>query len=353
MPPTMVPTPQASTSPPAAATWPDNPILTRVWRGEHVESTHRGAWALVDSAGTVVDGVGAVDHPVFVRSSIKSLQALPLVETGAAERYGYGDDELALALASHDAEPCHTERVAALLGRLGLGGEHLQCGAQPPGSSEARRALHREGRPPTALHNNCSGKHAGFLALCLHLGVDPARYLDPAAEPQRLVRAAVAEMAGVAPPDLESAIDGCSAPTFRLPLRHLATAIARLANPHGLAAPRRAACQRMLRAVAAHPVLIAGSRGRICTDLARVGAGALFPKVGGEAVYVIGAPGRDRGLAIKVDDGSYRGFHALIVELCERFGFLDGAQAQALDAWRERTLDNWAGRPVGRIEVVA
>jgi L-asparaginase II len=332
---------------------PDNPVLTRVWRGAHVESQHRGAWVLVDSAGNALDGAGEPGQGVFARSSIKSLQALPLCETGAAERHGYGDDELALALASHDGEAIHTERVERLLRRLGLGVEHLQCGPQAPGSSVARDALRSSGTQPSALHNNCSGKHAGFLALSLHLGVDPVRYLDPAQETQRLVRRAVEEMTGAAPSEIATAVDGCSAPTFRVPLAKLATAIARVANPEGLQRERRAACERMQRAVAVHPELIAGTRRRLCTDLARASGGRLFPKIGGEAVYLIGAVGRDRGLAIKIDDGSYRGFQALIVELCARWGWLDASQTAALEAWRDRALVNWAGRAVGRVEVVA
>jgi L-asparaginase II len=236
---------------------------------------------------------------------------------------------------------------------MGLSVELLQCGPPPPGSSAARAELIRRGERPSALHNNCSGKHAGFLALTLHLGVDPARYLDPQAPPQQRVRRAVEEMCGVAAGEVQTATDGCSAPTFRLPLARLATAIARVANPDGLAPQRRAACERMQRAVAAHPDLIAGTRERICTDLARVSGGALFPKIGGEAIYLIGAVGRDRGLAVKVDDGSYRGFHALLVELCARFGWLDAQQVAALEAWRDRTLTNWAGRAVGHVEVLA
>ncbi len=346
--PTVAPDPSVDGS-----SWPDNPVLARIWRDDHVESQHRGAWVLVDSAGRAFDGAGDASHPVYARSSIKSLQALPLLETGAAERFGYGEDELALALASHNGEPCHTERVARILERLGLGPSHLQCGPQPPGDGEARDALVRAGAAPSALHNNCSGKHAGFLALCLHLSSDPARYLDPESPPQRLVRAAVEAMAGTGPGELTSAVDGCSAPTFRLPLSRLATAIARVANPEGLAPARRAACERMAGAVAAWPELIAGTKKRLCTDLARVSGGRLLPKVGGEAVYVVGVRGADRGLAIKIDDGSSRGLYAVVVELCRRLRFLSASEAEALDGWRERSLKNWAGRVVGRVEVVA
>ena len=271
---------------PAEGLYPENPVLARIWRGGHVESQHRGAWVVVDTRGKVLEGAGDVRAAYFARSTLKSLQALPLLESGAADRFGFGDDEIALVLASHSGEPCHTERVARLLARLGLTPAALQCGPQEPMDRAAREALIQAGARPTALHNNCSGKHAGFLALALALGTDPAAYLDPAGAPQVLVRQAVAAMAGVAEEALVPAVDGCSAPTYRMPLASLATAIARIASPAGLAEPRAAACRRMAAAVAAHPELLAGSKKRLCTDLVRASGGRLYPKLGGEAVYV-------------------------------------------------------------------
>ncbi|HKJ23305.1 MAG TPA: asparaginase [Myxococcota bacterium] len=354
---TSAPTPDPATeTPPAADGWAglaENPVLARVWRGDYVESQHRGTWALVDVAGRVLEGAGDWQHPYFARSSLKSLQALPLLESGAAERFGFADEELALAVASHDGEACHTDRVAALLRRLGLGEEHLRCGPQAPGNADTRREMLRAGREPGALHNNCSGKHAGFLALALHLGVEPARYLDPESESQRLVRRAVREMAGLEEAELTAAVDGCSAPTFRMPLASLATAIARVANPDGLAPDRAAACRRITAAVAAFPELVAGTQGRLCTDLSRATAGRLFGKIGGEAVYVVGVRGADRGLAVKIDDGSLRGMHAVVLRLLERFDLLGAEEAAALESWRERGLRNWAGLDIGRVEVLA
>ena len=330
----------------------DNPVLARVWRGDAVESQHRGAWVLVDSAGTVLDGAGAWTHPTFLRSSTKSLQALPLLESGAADALGFSDAEVALALASHDAEEVHTRVVAALLARLGLGVEHLQCGSQPPGNSDARFELRKSGEPPTALHNNCSGKHAAFLALAQHYGDPLDRYLDPECRSQLAVRRAVLEMTGVDESQLSIAVDGCSAPTFRLPLTGLATGFARLATPDGLAPERRAACERMLTAVKRHPDLIAGSSKRICTDIARASDGRLFPKVGAEAVYAVGVAGGDRALAVKVDDGGLRALHAVVVSLLERFGFADADMLAKLDPWRGTPIKNWAGTEVGRLEVL-
>ena len=334
------------------AGYPDNPVLVRLTRGPEVESQHRGAWCLVDTHGNVVDGAGEWAAPVYARSAVKSIQALPLLETGAAAKYGYGDDEVALALASHDAEAQHTTRVAALLARMGLTAADLQCGPQPPGDADARQALKDAGAKPSGLHNNCSGKHAGFLALALHLGVPKERYLDPHCEAQLLVRDAMLDMSGVEAEDLSVAVDGCSAPTFRLPLTGLATAFARVANPARLPVARRAACERMLGAVASHPELIAGKRKRICTDLVRVSNGRLFPKIGGEAVYGLGVRGKDLALALKIDDGNNRALHALLLALLERFELATPDELARLEPWREQTLKNWAGLPIGHTEVV-
>jgi L-asparaginase II len=332
--------------------YPENPVLVRSWRGGSVESQHRGSWIVADSWGRILEGAGAWDKPVFVRSSVKSLQALPLLETGAAERFRFSDPEVALALASHDAEPCHTEVVAGVLERLSLSVGDLKCGPQPPGDAETRAKLRADGLRPTGLHNNCSGKHAGFLALARHLGVDPAEYIDASSPGQVLVRDAVREMSGALEGELTTAIDGCSAPTFRMPLRGLAVAFARMANPENLPGKRRDACERMLRSVASHPVLIAGSRGRLCTEIARTSGGRLFPKIGGDAVYGIGVRGADRGLAVKMDDGSNRGLHALVVALLRRFGFADGNELAALSEFEHRSIRNWAGLETGRTEVL-
>jgi L-asparaginase II len=333
--------------------YPENPVLVQVWRGDAVESQHRGAWVVCDSSGTTIDGVGSWRVPIFTRSSVKSLQALPLLETGAAQRFQFSDVEVALALSSHNAERCHTEPVARLLARLGLSVGDLLCGAQSPGDPDERYRLRDEKQKPTALHNNCSGKHAGFLALALHLGVPTQDYIERESAGQRLIKKAVLDMSNMREEDLYVATDGCSAPTFRMPLSALATAFARVANPDGLPPLRRAACERMAQAVADHPHLIAGHYQRICTDIARVTRGRLFPKIGGEAVYAIGVRGADRALAIKVDDGSYRGFHALIVDLLRRFDFATQEECAALEAWEEKRIMNWAGIEVGRTQVVA
>ena len=341
-------------SPPSsgACALPDDPVLVRLWRSEFVESQHRGSWCLIDSGGEVIAQAGSIDYPFFARSSIKSLQAIPLLEEGAAQAFGMNDEELSLALASHNAEECHTSKVGALLARLDLSIDDLQCGAHAPGDSDVARALVNAGEEPTALHNNCSGKHAGFLALSKHLGAPPSDYLDPSGAVQTLVRAAIASMCGVDAETLTWGTDGCSAPTYRIPLRSLGLAFARVVEPSGLSPERRAACEQMMSAVAQNPILIAGSRGRICTELSRVTRGRLFPKIGAEGVYAVGDRATGRALAVKIDDGGKRALHAVVVELLNRFEMIEDAEARALESWVHRDLLNHAGLTVGRTEVV-
>jgi len=339
-------------SPESAAAYPDNPVVGRVWRGGAVESVHRGSWVVADAAGDVLAGAGDHGHAYYARSTVKALQALPLLESGAAERFDLTDRELALALASHNGEARHTEVVAGLLARLGLGVEALRCGAQVPGDPTVREELRRTGARPSALHNNCSGKHAGFLALALHLGVDPADYLDPSSEGQRQVLRAVAGMCGVEPERVALATDGCSAPTFALPLARLAGAFARLCAPDGLEPRRAACCRRMTDVVARFPELVAGEHKRLCTDLSRATAGRLFPKIGAEAVYVVGDRASGRALALKLDDGLWRGLHPVLLGLLEREGFATAAELEPLAGWRDPVRTNHAGLEVGRFEVV-
>lgn len=317
-----------------------------------MESQHRGAWCLVDAGDEVIEERGSIEHPFFARSSIKALQAIPLVEGGAAAALGLTDEELSLALASHNAEECHTSTVSALLTRLGLGVEDLKCGAQAPGDGGVRRALESAEEEPSALHNNCSGKHAGFLALSKHLGAPTGDYLEPDGEVQTLVRSAIAEMCGADAESLTRGIDGCSAPTYRLPLRSLGLAFARLVEPSGLSPERGAACEQMVAAVATHPILIAGSRGRLCTELSRITAGRLFPKIGAEGVYAVGDRASGRALAVKIDDGGRRALHAVVVKLLARFEMIDDAEARGLSSWLQAELTNYAGIEVGRTEVV-
>lgn len=339
-----------------AATAVANPVLAVALRSGRVESWHRGAVAVVHD-GEPVLALGAVDVPVFVRSAVKPLQALPLLERGLADQLALPDDELAVLCASHDGTPQHVAAVRSFLARGGLDESQLGCGPHAPFDPASRRDLLQRGEKPGKVHNNCSGKHTGFLHLARACGDDLARYLQPDSRAQREVQAAVAAMAGCAEP-LEVGLDGCGAPTFRLPLAALARAFCRLANPSGLPPVRAAACRRILEAVGRAPVLLAGER-RFCTALVRTWPGACFAKNGAEGVYALALapdPRRERfpgglGIAIKIDDGAERGYQPVVTDLLLRLGaFAGGAVPPALQPFHCVPIDNTQRLRVGQVE---
>ena len=274
-----------------------NPVLVEVTRGPLVESRHRGAVAVADIEGRSVFAVGDIAAPVFPRSAIKALQAIALVECGAADRYGFGDEDLALACASHSGEPAHVAGVARMLAKAGLDTSALRCGAHWPMSQSAAYALARSGTP-SALHNNCSGKHAGFLCLACAMGVDTAEYFRPQHPVQQEVRAVLENFAGAVLGEDVCAIDGCSVPTWAMPLQNLAHGFAKFGAGHGLPPARAAAAARLRQACAAKPWFVAGTGGsapRSWSFLASAFSSKLAPKAS------IAARCRDKGSASRLN----------------------------------------------------
>ena len=325
-----------------------NPIAAEVTRGGIVESLHRAIAVVCDASGDIVHRWGDAGRPIFPRSAIKSIQALPIIETGAAERFALSDVELALACASHGGEPMHVNAVAAWLARIGLGIEDLECGAQAPIHAPAAEALFRAGETSSAIHNNFSGKHAGMLTTARHMGEPTRGYIAPDHPVQRRVAATIGEMCGV---DMDAAplgIDGCSIPTFAIPLAGLATGMARIADPSGLGADRAAAVARLCRAVAAHPEMVAGT-GRFCTALNRESKGRVFAKTGAEGVYVAAVPTLGLGIAVKADDGAGRAAEVAALGVLRRIGALDEALAAALADFIVKPIVNRAGRRTGEV----
>jgi L-asparaginase II len=322
-----------------------NPVLTEVSRGGWLESRHRGAVAIADADGRLVWSAGDVEAPVFGRSALKMLQALALVESGAADAFGLSSAELALACASHAGEPMHVSAVAAWLARIGCDESCLACGAHAPGDAAAARALLLEGRAPSRLHNNCSGKHAGFLTVARHLGVDPAGYEAPDHPVQRRVLATIAEMAGVEPASMAVAVDGCAAPAPAFALHALATASARIADPSRLAPARAAAARRLDAAVRAHPLLVAGTHAA-CSALIGAGAGAYSVKSGAEGTYVAVLGALGLGVAVKIDDGAARAAETTIAAVLVGLGLV-AATDPALAALTDAPIVNTQDRVVG------
>jgi len=336
------------------------PVLVELWRGDIVESFHRGAFAVVDAAGAVLRQGGDIARPVYARSAVKGLQALPLVASGAAERFGLTDAELALACASHGGEPGHVATAASMLARAGLDVDVLECGVHWPSNEQAARALAANGETPCALHNNCSGKHAGFACLGASMAgdADAARgllrgYVEPDHPVMREVGAALEAATGVRLADAPRATDGCSIPTFAIPLRALAHAFARLGTGIGLSPGHARAAARLRRAVAAAPSMVAGT-GRLDTRLMEHFGPRVFCKVGAEGVYCAALPELGLGIALKMDDGNTaRAVEVALVALVESLLPLGDADRAFVEPLRDVTLKNWNGRRVGELKAAA
>ncbi len=323
-------------------------VLAEIWRGGILESQHVGHAVVVDRAGEIVAAWGDAGRVILPRSACKMVQALALVESGAADAAGLGSEQLALACASHNSAEMHTSRVAAWLDGLGLSDDDLRCGAHMPKDAQAHRALLCAGEEPRQWHNNCSGKHAGFLTLNQHLGGGP-EYIDPDHPVQRAVRAAFEEVTGETSPGF--AIDGCSAPNFATSLTGMARAMAQFAVAGSGGSLRERAMVRLREAMAAHPELVAGE-GRACTRLMRAMDGRGMVKTGAEAVFVAILPEQGLGIALKVDDGATRASEAAIAALLSRFGALEAADPVAR-AYTDAPVTNWRGIECGELRAAA
>jgi L-asparaginase II len=318
-----------------------NPVIVEVTRGGIVESRHRGAFAVVDAAGHVVAAEGGIAAAVFPRSGVKAFQCLPLVESGAADRFGFTDEEIALCCASHNGEPDHLRVARSILARAGNAEALFECGAHWPFHEASRLALIQQGGSPADVHNNCSGKHAGMLALARHLGVDPHGYARPDHPVQRLI---ARTMGGLCDIDVESqpcGIDGCSVPTWAIPLRNLALGFARFTDPEF------AAAQRIIGAVRAHPFMVAGS-GDFDT-LIMEAVPRLFIKTGAEGVYCASIPHARLGIALKIDDGASRASETAIASVLSGLNLWTEEERAALERFRHHDLHNWRKLGVGEV----
>jgi L-asparaginase II len=330
-------------------TVPGNPVLIEIIRGAIVESRHSGAIAIADAEGHLLLALGDVGRSVFPRSAVKALQAIPLVESGAADALALGEDELAVACASHSGDPVHLEAVRSLLAKAGLDESDLACGAHWPVSEAATRGLIRAGRRPQTIHNNCSGKHAGMLAATVHLGLDPRGYERPDHPLQVMIARIISETCGVALDRARMGIDGCSVPTWALPLGALAQGFARLGTGEGLSPERTSAGQRLVRACFASPVLVAGEE-RFDTIVLRGLAPSAFVKGGAEGVHCAALPELGLGLALKIDDGAKRGAELALAQVLA--ALVPQARSVLAEQLKGEVL-NWRGVGVGRVTASA
>jgi L-asparaginase II len=333
-----------------------NPILVEVRRGCYVESVHAGALAVVDVDGAIRFKVGDVERPVFPRSAVKVFQALPLVASGAADALRLTDEELALSCASHTGEPSHVATAAAMLAKAGLDKTVLECGAHWPSHVESARALACDGGEPNALHNNCSGKHAGFVCVgCLMAraaGLNERDFLRGYVHPDHpVMREVTAALQAATGADLDSApvgTDGCSIPTYGIALRQVALGFARVATGLGLNADHARATRRLRAAVARAPFMVAGT-GRFGTQLMERLGERVFCKSGAEGVYCAALPEHGLGVAIKINDGNARAAEVALATVIERLVPMDDSEREFMRSLSTPVLKNWNGIEVGEL----
>lgn len=328
--------------------------LVEVWRGPIIESRHSGHLIAVDGNGRRICSLGSPETVTYLRSSGKPFQALPVVFSGAADRFGFSEQEVAIACGSHNGEPTHVETVRSMLRKIGLPESALKCGVHEPYSVDVARDLIRREEQPTAIQNNCSGKHAAMLALAKHLGAPTDTYDQQANQVQQMILQTVSDFSGVPANEIVLGTDGCGVPVFAIPVQAMALMYARLVSPPpSIPAEVRAACKRIIDAMINFPVMIGGTKDRLDTELIRAGAGQLISKIGAEGVYTIGVlPSQDWpegiGFALKVEDGDDRRARPpAVIDALRQLGVLSETDLRSLSNYSPAIIKNRRGDSVG------
>jgi L-asparaginase II len=317
--------------------------LVETTRGGTTECLHFGAIAVTDTAGRVLASAGDPNWLTFTRSTLKALQALPFMEAGAAQRLGFAREDLAMLCASHSGEPMHVEQVEHMLDKAGLTYKRLQCGCHVPMFVELGVAP----APATydERHHNCSGKHSGFLAMCVHQGWPMDSYLEPDHPLQQAIRRDVARAVGLKPEQMKVGTDGCSAPNYAMPLANLARGYARLASGEA-DSEFGASFAQLADAMTARPDLVSGTA-RNDKAFMQAGRGDWVTKIGADGVQAVASRSRGQAFAIKIADGSKVALHAATVAVLDQLGWMDDAQRLALKPWRAETIASIRGAAVG------
>jgi len=330
--------------------------LIEVWRGSIVESRHRGHLSVVSGEGETIAELGSPDTVTFLRSSGKPFQVIPTLASGAADRFGFSEQEIAIACGSHSGEPIHVETVKSMLGKAGLDEKALKCGTHEPFSDEVGRDLVRKSQLPGVLHNNCSGKHAAMLALALHLGAPTETYDLLSNIVQQSIFRVVSEFSDLHPEQIAIGTDGCGVPVFGMSVRAMALMYARLMMPtQNFETTTRRASKRVVDAMIHFPEMVGGSKDRLDTELIRVGNGRLISKIGAEGVYTVGVlPGKKwphgLGLALKIEDGNDRRARPpVVIEALRQLGVLNEEARGRLRPYASPSISNHRGDQVGEV----
>ncbi|HAQ06596.1 MAG TPA: L-asparaginase [Bacillus bacterium] len=322
--------------------------LVEVYRGKLVESTHKGDIAVVDSKGKLLYYAGIPTKVVYARSSMKPIQAIPVVETGTADFYQFSDADLSLCCASHSGERMHTDRVIAILKRAGMEDSVLKCGTHIPRWQDTYKELIIKGEEITPLYNNCSGKHTGMLATAKYMGENLDNYYDLDHPVQQRILDVVSEMTEYPREDIEIGIDGCGVPVHGLPLERLAYGFARMAHPESLTESRQKTVKRITQSMTAAPEMVGGTN-RFCTDFMKAGRGRFFGKAGAEAVYCVGDNESGLGIAIKIEDGNGRAMYPVVIETLKQLNLISETQIEELRDHYIPKLKNARDEIIGEI----
>jgi L-asparaginase II len=348
---------QTSILDPRSSILDSSPPLVEVTRGPLVESRHRGFIAVVDATGAVVAGLGEIRTPAWFRSAAKPFQTIPIITSGAAARYGFTPRELAVIIGSHSGESAHLETVLSILNKIALDESALKCGAHMPFDDASAKRLRAENIEARALHNNCSGKHAGMLAFAKHIGEPLDNYLDPDHPVQWRIRSSLARFADTPIDEIKVAVDGCGAPVFGLSVEAMARSYARLAAARhaGIEPELAEAAGAVVSAMIEHPEMVGGTRDRLDTDLMLVAQGEIISKVGAEGAHLLGVKPSERypkglGIAVKIEDGDVRRARdPVVIETLRQLGLLDDAQLASLEHYARSTVFNHSKVEVGEV----
>lgn len=328
-----------------------NPVLVEVWRGKVLESFHRGLVCVVDADGNIVFSIGNPQQVIYPRSSLKPFQVLPLLALGGIEKFGFTLEEIAIMCGSHNGEAKHLQVVQSILDKIGATGEHFNCGAHYPWLQPDVKELYIKGLAPKQIHNNCSGKHAGFLALCKLIDAPLEDYLNPEHPAQKLVKTAIANMCQFPEDQLILGVDGCSAPVYAMPAYNMAIGYKNLAVPAKLNAAMQQACATVIKAMANHAFMVAGNE-RYDTDMMNALGNEVIGKVGAEGVFGLTFYNTKKyGVAIKIDDGKMQPQYAVAQYITQQSKLFSNNALQPLAKYLQADILNHAQRVTGHFKL--
>lgn len=325
-----------------------NPVLAEFVRGNAVENLHRGAFCVADAEGTTIASQGDIDRLIFPRSAIKSLQALAIFRSGADLKFALTDKDLAIACASHHAQAEHVDVVGAFLDRIAQSVSDLECGAHVPTNKDARNQMKSQGATPTAIHNNCSGKHSGMLAVAQALTLSPKGYISSNHPVQQLVKSCVEAVIGTKLTEDACGTDGCSIPTYAAPLRNFAQGFAKLASGQNLDTADAIAGKRLFDAMTSYPSLVAGSNAADTVIMEAFGDNVVL-KIGAEGVFCGAIRDKGWGFALKCDDGNMKAAEAMVAGLLSSIASPSAKQREVLEKRKNQTSENWNKIEVGTL----